>query len=851
MTIHSFHGFDAVACLNESAQWRCLVDILNQVYGLFLGAEISTIAVIASIVVVLALAFTGAPLLLWTLAAAVILVGFGAPTWLLITAAVIAAIFNLKPIRAALISAPLMKVMKGFMPKISDTERTALEAGVVWIEKDLFSGKPDFNSILKEDYPSLTAEEQAFIDGPVQELCEVLDDWQIWKDKELPKEAWDIIKKNKFLGMIIPKEYGGLDFSALAQSTVVAKVCARSTPAGVTVMVPNSLGPGELLKHYGTEEQKQRLLPKLASGEELPCFALTEPTAGSDAGAIKASGVLFKGDDGKIKIRLNWNKRWITLAAISTTLGLAFKLRDPENFLGKGEDVGITCALVPSDTAGVVVGRRHDPLGCPFYNCPTQGKDVVVDAEECIVGGLDGAGRGWKMLMECLAAGRGISLPAQGVAGAQLATRSAGAFATVRQQFGVSVGKFEGVEEPLARIGGSTYLMEANRKFVCGALDKGVKPPVITAMAKYNQTELMRKCLIDGMDIFGGAGISRGPRNILAHGYIATPVGITVEGANIMTRTLIIFGQGALRAHPYAFKEVDAIEKGDTKGFDAAFWGHIGHVVRNLFRSILLSLTRGRLASSPVGGPVAKYYKKMAWASATFAIMSDIAMGTLGGSLKFREKITGRFADVLSWMTLGMSILRRFEAEGRRSEDLPFVHWGMQTAFSEMQKAFDGIFKNLGVPGLGWLFGGVVRFWSQLNSFGSAPGDKVTYQVADAIQQDSEQRDRFTTILPYVNKEGDALYRLDQAFKAVKKADAILIKVRKAVKSKQLPRLKGPELIKEAVAKGVISQDEANAIKDAEEKRNDAIQVDCFTQEEYLAGSSLTAEETFKLAKSA
>ncbi len=559
-------------------------------YGMF--AENAGLWTALSILAVLIVGYVGSPLIVWTILGAVLLIGFGAPTAVLIAFAVIAVIFNVKPLRRVLVSSGLMKIMAPIMPQISETEKVALDAGVTWVEKDLFSGKPDMNKILSEPYPQLTAEEKAFMDGPVEELCKKIDHWNVWRTRELEQGVWEHIKREKFLGMIIPKEYGGLGFSALAHSEVIMKVASRSISTTITIMVPNSLGPGELLIHYGTEEQKKYYLPRLARGEEIPCFGLTEPTAGSDAGSITSSGVVFKGDDGKLYVRLNWNKRWITLAAISTVVGLAFRLRDPENLLGKGEDVGITCALIPAKTAGVVLGKRHDPLGVPFYNCPTQGHDVVVPID-AIVGGADGAGKGWTMLMECLAAGRGISLPAQSVGGAKLATRVTSAHGVVRQQFGVSIGKFEGVEEPLARIFGFTYGLEAMRKFTLGAIDKGIKPGVITAMAKYYSTELGRTLINDAMDVMGGSGISMGPRNALAEIYIATPIGITVEGANIMTRTLIIFGQGALRAHPYAYKEVDSIARKDLPAFDNAFWGHIGHIVRNSCRSFLMSLTRG------------------------------------------------------------------------------------------------------------------------------------------------------------------------------------------------------------------------------------------------------------------
>lgn len=806
---------------------------MGSLFGWFLGPYLPW-WIVGSILLILALGYTGSPLIAWTLALAAMLAGFGAPLPVIYVFFALAVIFNVKPLRRLLVTSGIMKLMKGFMPKISETERTALEAGVVWIEKDLFSGKPDFKRILKEPYPDLTEEEKAFLDGPVEKVCSVTDDWKVYQDRELPPEAWAILKKERFFGMVIPKEYGGLGFSALAHSAVLQKLGSRCVPLCVTAMVPNSLGPAELLNHYGTEAQKKKYLPRLATGDEIPCFALTEPMAGSDAGSITSCGVLFKDKDGKLSIRLNWNKRWITLAAISTVLGIAFRLKDPENFLGKGEDVGITCALVPSKTKGVVLGRRHDPLGVPFYNCPTQGHDVVVPAEEAIIGGLEWAGRGWKMLMESLAAGRGVSLPAQAAGGAKLATRVASAHASIRKQFGVPIGTFEGIEEPLGRIGGYNYLLEAMRRFTCGAIDQGMKPPVITAMAKYNATEIARSLWNDAMDIMGGAGISLGPRNLLAHGYMGSPIAITVEGANIMTRTLIIFGQGAMRAHPFAFREVDAIGKGDLREFDVAFWGHVGHVVRNLFRAVLLSATRGWLAGSPVGGATSQYYRKLSWISASFAVMADVAMGMLGGSLKFREKITGRYADILSWMYLSSCVLRRFEAEGRRKEDLPFVHFCLEQALAKVQRAFDGIFENIGGPlGVGWFFKVFVRAWSHVNALEDEPADDVTHDIARLIQQDGAQRERMTEGIYYPQQAGEALKRLEETFKVVKVAEDTEKKIRKAVKEKKLPKVKGPPLIEVALKAGVIGAAEAENLKKAEEMRLDAITVDDFSEDEY------------------
>lgn len=805
-------------------------------YGAFSGGW-TGIGLLVSLAVMLGVGFVGSPLIVWTIAGAAILFLFGAPLVLLIAFVAVMAIFLIKPIRRTIISSPLMKAMAPIMPAISETERTALDAGVTWVETDLFSGKPDFQKLMNEPYPDLTAEEKAFMAGPVERLCDILDDWEIWEKRELPPDVWSIIKKEKFLGMIIPKEYGGLGFSALAHSEVIMKLASRSVPACITVMVPNSLGPAELLIHYGTEEQRKAYLPKLAAGEEIPCFALTEPTAGSDAGSITASGTVFKGNDGKLYIRLNWNKRWITLAAISTTLGMAFRLRDPDNLLGKGEDVGITCALIPSTTPGVVLGRRHDPLGVPFYNCPTQGKDVVISVDQ-VVGGQSGCGKGWKMLMECLAAGRGVSLPAQSVGGSKLITRMISAFAAIRKQFGMPIGKFEGIEEPLSRIAGDNYMLEAMRRYTCGALDKGIKPAVITAMAKYNATEITRRSCTDAMDIGGGSAISRGPKNLLAHYHIGTPIAITVEGANIMTRTLIIFGQGALRAHPFAYKEVKAIGEKDGVGFDTAFWGHIGHVVRNACRSIVLSVSRGCLASSPVGGPTAKYYRRLSWTSASFAILADIAMGSLGGSLKAREMITGRFADILSHMYMATATLRRYEAEGRRKEDLAFVEFTLNRSLFRIQESFDGIFANLQVPGLTWFFAGPLRWWSNLNAIGHAPSDRQTHMIADAIQNNSELRVRHTDGI-YVPKNTDEqLTLLEETLKVVKRAEAAEKKIRKAIHTKAMPKAKGPAAYQIALEKGVIGKEELADLNLAEEMRWKSIQVDDFSQEEYLGHRS-------------
>lgn len=809
------------------------MDFLNESIGFLFQYPLW--AVIVSIILVSTLfAFWGTPLWVWAIAGFAVLWGFEAPVWLFAVYAVLVVVFNVKPIRRSVVSGPLMKLLDAlnFLPAISETERTAIEAGNVWVDAELFSGKPNLKRLANESYPELSEEEQAFIDGPVEELCSMVDDWDVFVRKGFTDEVWDFMRKHKFFGLIIPEEYGGLEFSANAHSAIIGKLASRCGPLATTVMVPNSLGPAELLMHYGTKEQKDHYLPRLARGEEMPCFALTEPTAGSDAGAMTAEGEVFKGEDGELYIRLNFTKRYITLAAISTVIGLAFKLRDPENHLGKGEYLGITCALIPSDTEGIKLGRRHDPLGVPFYNCPIDGEDAVVSVNQ-IIGGPEQAGNGWRMLMESLGVGRGISLPAQSVGGAKVATRAIGAYTAVRRQFGINIGKFEGIEEPMARIGGFTYLMDAARRYTCGGLDIGEKPSVVTAIAKYNFTELGRKIVNDAMDIQGGAGISRGPRNIFAHSYIAMPIAITVEGANILTRSLMIFGQGAIRCHPYAYDEIDALTKGDVKAFDNAFWKHIGHVGRNTARAFLMSLTRGKIASSPIGGPASKYYKKLSWTSASFAFLADIVLGSYGGGLKIKEKISGRFADILSWMYLATATLRRFDAEGQKEEDRIFFEWSMEYAFAQIQKAFDELYSEIKVPGLSWLFRGPIGLWSRINRIGNKPSDKLGHKVAQAMQQTSEQRDRITAGIYLPKETNQALGRYEHALELLEQAEPVYKKIYVATKKKELPKTQPRFVIDQAHEKGIITDEEAKLIRKAEDARVDVVQVDEFTLDEY------------------
>ncbi|HUP31377.1 MAG TPA: acyl-CoA dehydrogenase, partial [Usitatibacter sp.] len=591
--------------------------------------------------------------------------------YLLAAALAVVALFTVRPLRRALLTRPIFGLYKKVLPQVSQTEQEALDAGSIWWDAELFSGRPHWKTLL--DYPQarLTAEERAFIDGPVEELCGMLNEWNIIHEKaDLSPEVWKFIREKGFLGIIIPKSFGGLGFSAYAHSEIVTKISTRSGTAAVTVMVPNSLGPAELLIHYGTDEQKNHYLPRLAKGLEIPCFALTSPEAGSDAGAIPDFGIVTRGmHEGRevLGIRLTWDKRYITLGPVATILGLAFKLYDPDHLLGSEEELGITLALIPTSHKGVNIGRRHVPLGAAFMNGPNSGKDVFVPMD-WIIGGQKQVGKGWRMLVECLAAGRSISLPSMAMAAGKLGSRATGAYARIRSQFRTPIGKFEGVEEPLARIGGNTYLMDATRRMTMVALDLGEKPSVISAICKYHMTERMRQVLNDAMDIHGGKGIMMGPNNYLGSAYINIPIAITVEGANILTRSMIIFGQGAIRCHPWVLKEIKAAADNDLVAFDRALWGHMGFTISNAFRSLFLGITGGKAVSVPGSPDVRRYLQQMTRFSAAFALLSDISMFVIGGSLKRKEKISARLGDILSLLYMASATVKRFEDEGRQKE---------------------------------------------------------------------------------------------------------------------------------------------------------------------------------------
>lgn len=722
----------------------------------------------------------------------------------------------------------------GLLPKISETEKIALRSGTVWVDGQLFSGKPDFKWIFSQKYPHLTAQEQSFLDNEVEEVCKMCTDYDVQIQRDLPANVWQYLKDKKFFGMIIPKEYGGLGFSAYFHSAVIQKLASRSVPLAITVMVPNSLGPAELLMHYGTQKQRDHYLPRLADGRDIPCFALTEPTAGSDATSIISSGVLFKDVDGSVKIRLNWNKRYITLGAVATVIGVAFQLRDPDKILSDNEDIGITCALVPHDTAGVRQGRRHDPLSTPFFNSPLNGDNVVIGLDD-IIGAEAGLGKGWKMLMECLSAGRGISLPSTSCGGSKFVARSISAYAAIRQQFGTSIGKFEGVEEVLARIVGRTYTAEALRSFTAGAIDSGSKPAVVTAIAKYHATEMFRQVVNDGMDIMGGRAIIRGPRNLLANAYFSTPISITVEGANIMTRSLMHFGQGAIMCHPYAYAEVEALEQKNIKAFDSAFFAHIKHLLRNFARSVILSITRGHLlcgACMPKNKVIRRYQRKLAWASASFALLADIAMARFGGNLKRKEKLNGRFGDILSALYLSVCVLRKFIEDGSKKEDEVVVEYALKELMGKAQQGFDGIYQNL-FSGFGKLILLPFAFWSRFNAFACPANDALGHAVVKNFIKDGEFRDSLTDGIFVSTDKNDNLGRLENALKLHERSSGTIEKIKNAIRNKTLPRKRVEDLLSLACEKSIISKSEFEMAQEAFAAVLDAMQVDEYLLEEY------------------
>tara|TARA_R110002110_G_scaffold107369_2_gene268674 strand:+ start:4173 stop:6440 length:2268 start_codon:yes stop_codon:yes gene_type:complete len=745
--------------------------------------------------------------------------------------------------RRIYLTRPIFAWASRALPTMSETEREALEAGDVWWEADLFTGNPDWQKLLDTPKPELTAEERAFMDGPVETLCGMVDDWKItWEDGDLPPEAWAFIKQNMFFGMIIPKKYGGLEFSAFAHSEVIRKLSSRSATLAVTVMVPNSLGPGELLMQFGTEEQREYWLPKLACGEEIPCFGLTSAEAGSDAASMVDKGVVCRGlHDGKdvLGIRLNWRKRYITLAPVATVLGLAFKLRDPEHLLGGPEDLGITVALVPTGLAGVTTGRRHLPSFQMFQNGPTEGHDVFIPLDH-VVGGEAQVGKGWKMLMSALAAGRGISLPSLSAAAAAYCAGTTGAYARVREQFDLPVGKFEGVQARLGRIAGTAYLLDAGRHLTCAGLDGGRKLAVISAIMKAQATERMRQVVNDAMDVHAGKAVIDGPSNYLGNLYRALPVGITVEGANILTRNLIIFGQGAIRSHPYLLQEMEALKEDDRdtalEKFDAAFWQHLGHSVRTAGRAWLRNWTGGLVSPAPRAGKATRYYRQLSRHAASFALMADLALLTLGGALKRKEMLSARFGDILSELYLLSAALKRWDDEGCQVEDLPLLAYCMETGFATIDTRLAEIFANLPNRAIAALGKFIIQ---PLGPRRRGPGDNLAMQCADILLAPSATRDRLTSGL-YRGRSGEPLAKLERAF-------SLTILTGRAREKMRAAKIANPQT---AVASGYITAGEAARIEELREAVADVTAVDDFAPEDLVLHAG-PGSETKQAARAA
>ena len=808
---------------------------------LFIGAvlflayrRLSLLAFTVTFTVLLgAYTLLGAPAGIWKGFLGVLLAGL----WLL----------NVRPLRKALITRPFMKTYLKLLPTMSQTEKEALEAGTVWWDGELFTGAPHWPKLLAAKPPQLSAAEQAFLDGPCEELCRTLDDWNITHERaDLSPQVWEFLKTRGFFAMIIPKKYGGLEFSAYAHSCVLAKISSRSTTASSTVAVPNSLGPAELLNHYGTEEQKNYYLPRLARGEEVPCFALTGPRAGSDASSIPDTGVVCRGMwQGReiVGLKLNFSKRYITLAPVATVIGLAFRMFDPERLLGGKTDIGITCALIPRGTPGVSIGRRHFPLNIPFQNGPILGKDVFVPLD-FIIGGTRMAGSGWRMLVEQLSVGRCISLPSNATGGAKAGVWATGAYARIRSQFNTPVAKFEGVEEVIARMVGLTYTMDAARSVTAGAIDGGEKPSVPSAMLKYHVTEMGRQVANDAMDVHGGKGICLGPRNYLGRGYQVVPVAITVEGANLLTRNLIIFGQGAVRCHPFVLREMTAARNPDRAAgvdeFDRALFGHIGFSISNAVRSLIMALTHARFTHAPVQDSTARYYQHIVRFSASFAFAVDVAMLTLGGYLKKKESLSARLGDVLSCMYLASMVLKHHENQGRQEQDLPIVEWACRNLLYHAQEQLHGFLRNFPNRALAGTMRALIFPRGRVYS---APDDRLGRKVAGLVTSPTEARERLCQYIYWTLEPANPLGLLQEALLLAVQLEPLEKRIRvEGVKTGKVTALDLPGRIQQALAAGIVSETEAAALRDYDRKVMDLIHVDDFEPHELGALSAPASE---------
>jgi len=755
--------------------------------------------------------------------------------WLVLAGLVL---LNIDAVRLRLLTKPFLIAYRRMLPSMSDTERAALEAGTVWWDGELFTGAPDWQKLITAAAPQLSDEERAFLDGPCEELCGMLDDWEIThKRGDMPPHVWDFMKSRGFFAMIIPKRYGGLEFSAFAHSCVLVKVASRSSTASSTIAVPNSLGPAELLLHYGTEEQKNYYLPRLARGDEVPCFALTGPRAGSDAASIPDTGVVCKGIwEGRetLGLRLNFSKRYITLAPVATVIGLAFRLYDPDRLLGADEtDHGITCALIPRNTPGVRIGRRHFPINIPFQNGPIEGRDVFVPLD-AIIGGPKMAGQGWRMLVEQLSVGRCISLPSNATGGAKAAVFASGAYTRIRKQFNMPVGKFQGVQEALARMAGYTYIMNAGRSITAAAIDAGEKPAVPSAILKYHVTELGRDVANDAMDVHGGKGISLGPKNYLARGYQVVPVAITVEGANILTRSLMIFGQGAIRCHPFVLKEMSAARDKDhargLKQFDQALFAHIGFTLSNAIRSFVMATTLARFSTVPDTGPTHRYFQHVNRFSASFAFASDVAMLSLGGALKKAESLSARLGDVLSAMYLASMVLKQHEAQGRPQDDLPMVEWACRALLYRAQEQLHSFLRNFPIRWLAALMR-IFIFPRGLTYF--APSDRLGRKVVEQIINPTETRDRLAEGIYRTIEPHNPIGLLQEALVLAVAAEPIEKRIRvEGVKTGRVTALDPAGQIQQALAIGLVNETEAAMLRDYDRKVMELIAVDDFEQHE-------------------
>jgi acyl-CoA dehydrogenase len=823
------------AAVYAATQIGGLIALAFVAAALYFAYRRSSLAVFSAALTVLLAVYTvlGAPAVVWK--------GF-----LWFTLALLWGL-NLRPLRKALVTRPFMKAYLRLLPRMSTTEREALEAGTVWWDGELFTGAPKWERLLAAKPPQLSPEERAFLDGPCEELCRMIDDWDITHRRgDMPPHIWEYLKSKGFFAMIIPKKYGGLEFSAYAHSCVLAKLASRSATVSSTVAVPNSLGPAELLNHYGTEEQKSHYLPRLARGEEVPCFALTGPRAGSDAASIPDTGIVCRGTwQGReiVGLKLNFTKRYITLAPIATVVGLAFRMFDPDHLLGDRADIGITCALIPRGTPGITIGRRHFPINIPFQNGPIQGRDVFVPLD-FIIGGPKMAGQGWRMLVEQLSVGRCISLPSNATGGAKAASWATGAYARIRRQFNSPVGRFEGVQSIIARMVGLTYIMDAARSVTAGAIDGGEKPSVPSAMLKYHVTEMGRQVANDAMDVHGGKGICLGPRNYLGRGYESVPIAITVEGANVLTRSLIIFGQGAVRCHPFVLREMNAARDPDRRAgvdrFDAALFGHIGFALSNAVRSFIMALTLARLHRVPDRGPTRRYYQHIVRFSASFAFAVDIAMLTLGGYLKKKENLSARLGDVLSSMYLASMVLKHYNDEDQPPDDLPIVEWACRHLLYHAQEQLHGFLRNFPNRFLAALMR-LLIFPRGLTYF--APADRLGRRVAELVTNPTDSRERlcrfaFTTLVP-----GNPLGQLQEALALTATAEPIEQRIRiEGVRTGKVTALDLPGRIQQALAAGIISEVEAASLRDYDGKVMELIQVDDFAPEEIGAGAQPVRE---------